>query len=297
MFPSQSEPVPQKPFCFLGPDRPTTPFLFSSPHSGRYYPPQFLAASQLDPLAIRRSEDFMIDMLFSSALEGRAPLIAAVYPRAYVDLNREPYELDAKMFRQALPPRANGRSLRAAGGLGTIPRMVSEGRHIYAGPIDLSEALWRIESIYHPFHEALRRYLAETLAQFGIAVLIDCHSMPSTARNAAPGLRPDFVVGDRFGVSCAPELTECAVRVLRGLGYCVSRNKPYAGGFITEHYGRPAAGLHVLQVEVNRALYMDEEAIRLHDGFEALRRNVGVLAGELMATRLEPPAALDEAAE
>ncbi|WP_224405609.1 N-formylglutamate amidohydrolase [Afifella sp. IM 167] len=297
MSETDPEPLPLRPFRILGPAEPATPFLFSSPHSGRYYPPGFLAASQLDPLAIRRSEDFMIDVLFSSVVERRAPLISAVYPRAYVDLNREPYELDPKMFREPLPPRANGRSLRAAGGLGTIPRMVSEGRLIYPGPIALGEALMRIETIYHPFHDVLRRRLAETLAQFGTAVLIDCHSMPSSARNAAPGLRPDFVVGDRFGSSCAPELTECAVRVLRSLGYCVSRNKPYAGGYITEHYGRPSFGLHVLQLEVNRGLYMDEEAIRLHEGFEPLKRSLGVLAGELMGLRIEPPAALEEAAE
>ncbi|SCZ39259.1 N-formylglutamate amidohydrolase [Afifella marina] len=288
---------PLRPFSLMGPSDPVSPFLFNSPHSGRFYPKSFLAQSQLDAIAIRRSEDFMIDMLFGGVVERGAPLLSAIYPRAYVDVNREPYELEAKMFREPLPGYANSRSIRAVGGLGTVPRIVSEGRTIYSGPIALAEALQRIERVYQPYHEALRQRLAAIHAQFGYAVLVDCHSMPSSARNAAPGIRPDFVIGDRFGASCAPELTDQAVEMLRRRGYCVTRNKPYAGGFITEHYGRPQAGLHVVQVEVNRGLYMDEEAIRLHDGFESVQALVEDLAEALMGVAIAPPVAFDEAAE
>ncbi|MDQ0325605.1 N-formylglutamate amidohydrolase [Rhodopseudomonas julia] len=288
---------PLRPFSLLGPSDPVSPFLFNSPHSGRFYPKSFLAQSQLDATEIRRSEDFMIDMLFAGVAERGAPLLSAVYPRAYVDVNREPYELEAKMFREPLPGYANSRSIRAAGGLGTVPRIVSEGRAIYAGPIALAEAFQRIDRVYVPYHEALRQRLAAIHARFGFAVLVDCHSMPSSARNAAPGLRPDFVIGDRFGASCAPELTDRAVELLRRRGYCVARNKPYAGGFITEHYGRPQAGLHVMQVEVNRGLYMDEEAIRLNDGFESVQVLVEDLAAALMGVAITPPIAFDEAAE
>ncbi|MCF1505311.1 N-formylglutamate amidohydrolase [Afifella sp. H1R] len=288
---------PLRPFSLLGRSDPVSPFLFNSPHSGRFYPKSFLAQSQLDATEIRRSEDFMIDMLFAGVAERGAPLLSAVYPRAYVDVNREPYELEAKMFREPLPGYANSRSIRAVGGLGTVPRIVSEGRAIYAGPIALAEALQRIDAIYVPYHEALRQRLATIHAQFGYAVLVDCHSMPSSARNAAPGIRPDFVIGDRFGSSCAPELTDQAVEMLRRRGYCVTRNKPYAGGFITEHYGRPQTGLHVMQVEVNRGLYMDEEAIRLHDGFESVQALVEDLAEALMGVSIAPPIAFDEAAE
>jgi len=265
------------------PTEQTIPFVFNSPHSGRFYPDDFLAAARLDKSEIRRSEDLLVDRLFAPVVELGAPLMSAVYPRAYLDVNREPYELDPKMFAGRLPAYANVRSLRVAGGLGTIPRVVSDAANIYRGPLPVEEGLARIERIYRPYHDTLRRLLAQTHVAFGLAILIDCHSMPSNIRGGPTRVRPDFVLGDRFGASCMPALTDCVASTLEELGYTVCRNKPYAGGFITEHYGRPARGLHALQIEVNRALYMDEHLLEPHRGFEQLSADLLRLAESLLA--------------
>ncbi|MCY1704786.1 N-formylglutamate amidohydrolase [Pannonibacter sp. SL95] len=251
----------EPPFEILAPAEQRLPFVFNSPHSGASYPQSFLDASRLDSLAIRRSEDAFVDDLFAGVVPMGAPLLRVRFPRAYLDVNREPYELDPKMFEGRLPPYANTRSLRVAGGLGTIARIVSESQEIYAHRLTVDEAMERIETLYKPYHNTLRRLLAQTHVRFGFAVLIDCHSMPSSVRCQTTGNRPDFILGDRYGTSCPVELTDLAASLLKAKGYTVSRNKPYAGGFITEHYGRPAKGLHALQLEINRGLYMDE---RLH---------------------------------
>ncbi len=265
------------------PEEQSVPCVFNSPHSGRYYPADFLAATCLDRQEIRRSEDLLVDRLFAPVVQLGAPLMSAVYPRAYLDVNREPYELDPKMFAGRLPSFANIRSLRVAGGLGTIPRVVSDSANIYRGPLSVEEALGRIERLYRPYHDTLRRLLAQTHVAFGLAVLIDCHSMPSNIRGSGQTrLRPDFVLGDRFGASCMPELTDRAAATLQRLGYTVCRNKPYAGGFITEHYGRPARGLHALQIEINRGLYMDEHRLEPHDGFDRLSADLLRLAEALL---------------
>lgn len=288
---------PSPPACEIElPAAQTVPFVFNSPHSGRFYPHDFLAATCLDKSEIRRSEDLLVDRLFAPVVALGAPLMSAVYPRAYLDVNREPYELDPKMFVGRLPSYANIRSLRVAGGLGTIPRVVSDSTNIYRGPLPVEEGLARIERIYRPYHDTLRRLLAQTHVGFGLAVLIDCHSMPSNIRGGPARVRPDFVLGDRFGASCMPELTDCASETLQQLGYTVCRNKPYAGGFITEHYGRPARGLHALQIEVNRGLYMDEYRLEPHHGFTLLSEDLVKLAESLLAVvqSVEP---LREAAE
>nr|WP_107991041.1 N-formylglutamate amidohydrolase [Breoghania corrubedonensis] len=259
------------------------PFVFNSPHSGRTYPRGFLESSRLDTLQIRRSEDAFVDELFASVVAQGMPLIRALFPRAYLDVNREPYELDPKMFRGRLPPFANIRSVRVAGGLGTIARVVGERQDIYSGPLDVSEGLSRIETLYKPYHRALRRVLAETHVAFGHAVLIDCHSMPSSVRGHDAQSRPDFILGDRYGTSCSADISEAATAILKGMGYRVAHNRPYAGGFITEHYGRPAKGLHALQLEINRALYMDEHRHCPHGGFERVAADMATFAHHLTA--------------
>jgi N-formylglutamate amidohydrolase len=245
-------------FDVLSPADQRLPFVFNSPHSGRQYPESFLAASRLDARSIRRSEDAYVDELFSHVVPLGAPMLRAHFPRAYLDVNREPYELDPKMYDGRLPSYANIRSIRVAGGLGTVARIVSENHEIYRHRLPVEEALNRIETIYKPYHSTLRRLLAQTHVTFGHAVLIDCHSMPSTVKCQTTDTRPDFILGDRYGTSCNSDLTDFAFETLRSKGYSVSRNKPYAGGFITEHYGRPSSGLHALQIEINRGLYMDE---------------------------------------
>lgn len=259
------------------------PFVFNSPHSGRYYPDRFLAMARLDRNAIRRSEDCYVDELFGGAVALGAPMLAANFPRAYLDVNREPWELDPRMFAEPVPSFCNIRSARVAGGLGTVPKLVGEGLDIYSGRLPLAEAVQRIEAVYKPYHETLKRLLTRTHARFGYAVLIDCHSMPASIRVGDNGLRPDFIVGDRFGISATAALTETAIGLLIGMGYTVAHNKPYAGGFITEHYGRPARHLHALQIEVNRGLYMNERTFQKSAGFDALADDMARFSADLMA--------------
>ncbi|MCO4315589.1 N-formylglutamate amidohydrolase [Phyllobacterium sp. 21LDTY02-6] len=271
------------PFELRRPSDQRIPFLFNSPHSGRYYPEAFLRQSQLDPHSIRRSEDCYVDQLFAAAVSLGAPLMVAHFPRAYLDVNREPYELDPKMFVEALPSFANGHSARVAGGLGTVPRLVGEGQEIYAQKIHLAEAMARIDEIYKPYHALLAQVLGTTRDRFGYAVIVDCHSMPTGIRFPENGLRPDFIIGDRFGTSCSAELANAAIHLLRDLGYLVAHNKPYAGGYITEHYGRPAKQFHALQIEVNRGLYLNEQTYERKPGFEQLQRDMALFMADLVS--------------
>lgn len=248
----------------LAPRRQTLPLVLSSPHSGDRYPSAFLAASRLDPLMLRRSEDSFVDELFAAAPRVGAPLLRALFPRAYVDANREPFELDPSMFEDQLPDYANTRSPRVVAGLGTIPRIVANGADIYCRKLAFSDALSRLQEHYWPYHEALSGLVEATRSQFGYCLLIDCHSMPSTRKNGTRQVLPrvDVVLGDFHGSTCANVVAETAARTLKALGYCVTRNRPYAGGHVTRHYGRPARGIHALQIEINRGLYMDEWQIR-----------------------------------
>jgi N-formylglutamate amidohydrolase len=265
----------------------SAPVIFSSPHSGRAYDANFVTASQLDPLTLRRSEDSFVDELFADAPDAGAPLIHALYPRAYLDPNREPWELDPGMFDGPLPGFVNTGSARARNGFGTIARAVAGGAEIYRHklPFDLAED--RIRSLYVPYHDALRALIQATLSRFGVAVVIDCHSMPSGdeahGRPSGPQGRPDIVLGDRYGTSCARGLTERVETTLRAMGYRVARNRPYAGAFITTNYGRPEMGVHALQIEINRALYMDERRMTRSPGLARLRTDLGRLIEALGA--------------
>ena len=261
------EPELDPPFDVLEPSALASPLVFSSPHSGAVYPQTFLTAARLDAMTLRRSEDAYVDQLFAGVVEHGAPLISARFPRAYLDLNREPYELDPRMFDGRLPVFANTRSVRVASGLGTIARIVGNSQEIYVERLKVEEGLARIDKLYKPYHRTLRLLLERAQQVFGLAVLIDCHSMPSVSSVPLPDnpsdrkIKADFVLGDRYGTSCETALVDTVEYELRRLGYMVMRNKPYAGGFITEHYGDPANHFHALQIEVNRALYMDERTM------------------------------------
>jgi N-formylglutamate amidohydrolase len=272
------------PFQVLMPAMQSVPFIFCSPHSGAIYPRAFIAASRLDGQSLRKSEDVLVDQLFVSVAGHGAPLIAARFPRAYLDVNREPYELDPELFGP-LPSFANGQSMRVAGGLGTIARVVADAEEIYTpeGRPTLEAALQRIELLYDPFHAALKGLIARTRARFGTAILIDCHSMPSTSMaRPSSGHRPDIVLGDRFGASCDARVTRVVREAIAGLGLQVQLNRPYAGGYITEHYGRPYEGVHALQIEINRALYLDEATFRPSPGFDALQRSISAFTARMM---------------
>ena len=272
------------PFTVLKPDHTATPFIFNSPHSGRTYPSAFLAASRLTAVALRKSEDAYIDLLLAGVVDIGATLMHAHFPRAYLDVNREPYELDPALFAETLPDYANTHSLRVVGGLGTIARVVNEQEEIYRAPLSVSAALERINRLYKPYHATLMELLHEARCQFGYAALIDFHSMPSYQGDRSNVQKVDFVLGDRFGTSCPREMVRIVERYLTGLGYKVALNKPYAGGYITERYGVPADGMHTLQIEVNRALYMDEETLALRRDFRNLRAHLTSLASILIQT-------------
>ena len=279
------------PFEVLEPAEARGPVLFNSPHSGSTYPREFLAVSRLDLATLRRSEDSFVDELIAGVVKHGFPLMRAHFPRCFVDVNREPYELDPRMFEGRLPSFANTRSMRVAGGLGTVARVVGDAQEIYDQRIPVDDALARIESLYKPYHRALRRLFSRLHRDFGAAMLIDCHSMPSTAGHKDERPRPEFVLGDRYGTSCVGVVSETVEKTLRELGYGVSRNKPYAGGFITEHYGNPAAGLHAIQLEINRALYMDERRYARAATFERLAADLETLArrlGEIPLEELRP---------
>lgn len=274
----------------LAPERQTVPLIFSSPHSGRGYSDAFIAGSRLDPRTLRRSEDSFIDELYQGVVERGAPLLCALFPRAYCDVNREPCELDPAMFTGVLPLNANTRSPRVLAGLGTIPRVVASGSEIYPGKIPVAEAERRIAQCYHPYHRRLRQLVEATQAAFGWSLLVDCHSMPSVGgpMDRDSGLsRVDVVLGDCYGESCSHRFTTAAEAAFRARGYRVVRNTPYAGGFLTRAYGRPRQGSHALQIELNRSLYMDEALHQHGPGFEQVRADIDQVVEALAALAAE----------
>lgn len=287
----QNEPAERwRPIEVVAPAALTSPFIFASPHSGRRYPQDLLRNSRLDRHGLRQSEDAYVDLLFASAPHYGAAFLRARFPRAYVDVNRSPHELDPRMFADDLPKAADTRSSRVLAGLGVIPRIVADGHDIYARKLHYLDARRRLSTCYEPYHDALKELIAHARRAFGCAVLIDCHSMPSAGgapfREGEP--RIDFVLGDRFGSACAPSLSSLVEQTLSKMGYRVTRNAPYAGGYVAAAYGRPTEGVHVLQIEINRALYLDETRIARTEGFEALREGVEALIAHL--SKIEPAA-------
>lgn len=269
----------QPAFETIRPRRLLAPVVFNSPHSGRVYPERFLAMTRLDKLSIRQSEDAYVDELFARAPHLGAPLLRAHFPRAYLDVNREPWELDPTMFHEPLSDRFNTTSPRVAAGLGTLARVVAENKPIYRDRLTLEDARMRIEGIYHPYHAALQKLLSEAISAFGVALLIDCHSMPRITRTSERAA-PDIVLGDRYGTTCAPALVDLVETVFTAAGLRVARNRPYAGGFCTRSYGRPQHGVHALQIEISRHLYMNEVTLAKSLNFDAVR---GVVERLVMA--------------
>ena len=251
-----------EPFRILRPFRQTVPFVFASPHSGRSYPASFVAMSRLSSTSLRRSEDAFVDELFCGAVALGAPMIAARFPRAFLDANRAPAEIDGAMFEGALAVAVDAPSPRVTAGLGVIPRIVRDGAEIYRGKLSPRDAEERLTKLYRPYHAALTELIEETRAQFGVAVVIDCHSMPSAAAI------PDIVLGDRYGMAAAPGVTRAAEIAFESQGFSHARNAPYAGGYTTQLHGRRDRDVHALQVEINRALYLDEERIAKGARFE-----------------------------
>jgi N-formylglutamate amidohydrolase len=269
------QPLSVPPYQLHRPDGPVGPLIAASPHSGRHYPADLLAASRLDGLTLRRSEDAFIDDLISFAPQLGIALLTAQVARAYIDLNREPYELDPGMFADDLPAHARRASDRLAAGLGAVPRVVGLGLDIYARKLQLAEAESRIDQVHRPYHQALSGLLEDTVSHCGYAVLLDCHSMPSLAPGRAQGGwrgPAEIVLGDRNGLACHPALTALLRAGFEAQGLRVAVNDPYAGGYTTQRYGVPAQCRHVIQIEIDRGLYMDELTIARRDGFAPLQQ-------------------------
>ncbi len=270
------------------PEQQSLPLVVASPHSGDDYPADLLAAARLKGLDLRRSEDFLVHELVSCAPALGASFIRARFPRAYVDVNREPYEFDPLLFSEPLPDYANQRSPRVAAGLGTIARVVASGPEIYARRLTVGEALRRIEQCYVPYHTALRGLISQVQARFGFCVLLDCHSMPTIREAMDPSsaaVRAEVVLGDGHGTTASGSLVSTAARHLSGSGLLVSLNAPYAGGFITRHYGHPEQGIHALQLEIARRLYMDEAQLVPTSGVARLQAILKGLVTHLGAWR------------
>jgi N-formylglutamate amidohydrolase len=267
----------ERPFEIQRPDRWSAPFVFTSPHSGDIYPESFVASSKLDAVALRRSEDAFVDELFEAAPRYGACLLRARFPRAYVDVNRAESELDPEMFEGG-EGSTRASSARVNAGLGVIPRVVRDGVEIYPGRLPVAEAAFRLEAFYRPYHATLSALLDEAKERFGTAILIDCHSMPPVA----PG--HDVVLGDRHGAACAPILSDGIEAAILDAGFSVARNNPYAGGYTTSHYGRPANHAHAVQIELNRGLYLTEKSVEKSAGFplcqQAVERFVARLLGQ-----------------
>jgi len=279
-------PLPANPFEVLRPRALKTPLVFASPHAGRIYPADMMAISRLDGREIRRSEDALVDRLIAPGRAAGAALVICRVGRAYVDVNRDPWELDPAMFSDAVPLHARSSSARVAAGLGSVPRVVGDGKAIYGRKLRYAEAEMRLGAVHAPYHAALQALLGQAKRKFGRAVLIDWHSMPSAAgraeaRKGRP--RPDMVLGDRHGGACASGLTGLMKRELEAMGYVVALNRPYAGGYTTEAHGRPAEGVHALQVEIDRGLYLDERSLEPTQGFQRLAAHLEHLFATLAA--------------
>lgn len=290
-------PIAEPPFILREPDVQASPLVLASPHSGRNYTAGFVESSRLDPRALRRSEDSFVDELYAAAPSHGAALLAATFPRAYCDANREAWELDPAMFEDGLPPWVNTTSVRVGAGLGTLARVVSSGEAIYRRRLRFADAEARVHSCWEPYHAALRGMIEATRRERGACLLLDCHSMPDASTHPRDGSHvaregPDFVLGDAHGTTCAPGATRLVESLLREAGYRVSRNDPYAGGYVTRHYGRPREHVHVLQVEVARGLYMDEATIEKRPGFGVLRDRLSLVVESLVTALQRDPGLL-----
>jgi len=270
------------PFRLMEPDRLATSAVFNSPHSGRDYPAGLVRRSRLTRQGLRASEDVLVDVLFAAAPQHGAPLLAATAPRAWLDLNRAPADLDPALIKGVRP---QGLNQRVVAGLGVIPRVVSEGAEIYRGKIAREEAEARIRSVHEPYHAMLDKLLARARDAFGIAVLFDCHSMPSEALRAVPrvqGRCPEIVLGDRFGAAASRALVRFTQRAFERGGFVVARNAPFAGGYITQRYGRPSQGVHAIQIEIDRGLYLDQVRLEPLPVFDEIRERLSQVIGELV---------------
>jgi len=280
MNPHQTPP----PYHLHEPKTGLSPFIFAVPHSGRFYPPDFVARAQQKGAALRRSEDAFVDDLFDKITDFGGTLLVATHARAYLDLNRAGDELDPAMFSPRLDPASVNLSQRVKAGLGLIPGFVAEGKPLYSGPLPAREAEKRRNEIHTPYHACLKRLLEERRERFGVAYLIDCHSMPSEAGRRRRSTAPHIVLGDSWGAACDRDITSLAEELFIGAGFQVRRNVPYSGGYTTVHYGKPRSNIHALQIEINRAVYMDEARHQPLPAFASVHEAITLVSQRLIET-------------
>lgn len=291
-----AENISAPPFILEMPDIVSTPVVFSSPHSGCDYPQELLDATPLKRAKLRSLEDCYVDELFDHVTAQGSPFIKATYPRAWIDLNREPYELDPKLISPKVPTYANSKTLRVKGGLGTLPRIVADGSAIYRQPIMLPDALARIDTVHTPYHEQLGKLTSQAKSDFGLALLLDCHSMPSSNSLYQGGTTSDIVIGNRYNASCDPKLARVIAECFTSHGFTVTFNRPYAGGYITENHGRPMNNIHALQIEINRRLYLDQITLEKTAEFRDLKQRLCDCTA-LIIEKLNPVSSVPLAAE
>ncbi len=264
------------PVSLIQPDQLSSPLIFASPHSGSVYPSGFIEASMQPLHVLRRNEDAFIDTLFECAAEKGAPLLTARFPRCFVDVNRAPDELPRRWR-----PGKTLSTTRAEMGLGVIPTMISDKLPIYKRAPKASIVAGRLNTLYHPYHHALRQLIDEAKAVFGHAIVIDCHSMPGFTLQGSR--RSDIILGDRYGVSCYPETLAFVDQLFSVRGYGVTRNYPYAGGYVASHYGRPRDGVEVVQIEINRDLYLNPVTLERKRGYARLSFDIKSIVNELIS--------------
>jgi N-formylglutamate amidohydrolase len=279
---------PEPPFLRIGPEVPASPVVLSVPHAGRAYSESLLKAARLPLAKLQSLEDRLVDRLIWRAQSSGATAFVACAPRAEIDLNRDPREIDPNMIMPPPPGRALLQSPRTRGGLGLVPSRISGFGSIWLHRLPEEELARRLAEIHAPYHQALERVLGEAQARFGVAILLDCHSMPPREQGGGPGV----IFGDRHGASIAPDFLAAAVAAAEAAGYQVARNAPYAGGYITARHGRPSSGVHALQLELDRSLYLDEEFHSPGEGFDRASRMIADVAAALAAKALEPAQAI-----
>ena len=260
--------------------------IFASPHSGSLYPESFTARAAVPLTELRRNEDAFIDKLFSPAATFGAPLLSARFPRCFVDVNRAPDELpEAWLNEKELRDTRTQPTVRANAGLGVVPTKLSETTDIYKKPLNPRFVRARLVSLYQPYHDALQGLVTESSLEFGHSLLIDCHSMPGFAPMGSR--RPDIILGDRFGVSCHPETIAAIEVAFRSLNYTVARNYPYAGGYVTSHYGKPMSGIETLQIEINRDLYLNPVTLKPKRSYDRLAENLAAIIKGIIESRAQ----------
>jgi N-formylglutamate amidohydrolase len=279
---------PQPPFRRIGPEMPAGPVILSVPHAGTDYSPALLKASRLPRHLLEGLEDPLVDRLvWRAAAEGATTLVARA-PRAEIDLNRDERELDPSAMIPSPSTAGLMQSPRTRGGLGLIPSRIAGAGSIWRQRLPAAEVARRVEDVHRPYHSALATLLAKVRARFGIAVLLDCHSMPPRAKEDGPPI----ILGDRYGESIAPHLVEAALGAIRNAGFEAAMNAPYSGGHVTQRHGRPKDGIHALQIELDRSLYLAPDLRSPGPGFDRISELIAAVVSAVSAAALGEPLAI-----